>query len=534
MTIKTFFWILLFCLLLPNVVSSQVCSGNLGEPIFLETFGNGIRADLNTTTSGTTTYCYEDGTGSDCVADTNSYMSCNEATLYSGDPYDLNIYWVTGGDHTGDSSGLMAVFNADFEANEFYRRAVSNLCGGTVFEFAAWIANLYDPMNTPGPCFENNGDGLYPNVNFEIRHPVNDTLIASVATGNVLPTSAEGLPDNIQWEQFGLTFEMPIGLNAIDIVMRNNGDGGCGNDLAIDDITLRSCGPSADIRLESETVCSNGSATFTAIVGQGLTDPYILWQNWNSNSQTWESIGIAGPASQGFNQITLDQLEVIDSIRFIVAGDALSITNPNCPSSSEVYVLDNLIEVITPINDTISLELVNEENQICIQDEFELQGFLDNVIICNEPQNVLYDFSQEGESVCFNFIKPEIEEGIDELCMIVCDDFECMVCDTTIIQLNFKTVIDSGSCFIPNVITPNNDNLNDILYIECLEEIDGALVKVYNRWGNQVYENSNYKNTWDGSYKGKPLPDGVYFYIVDFQDGSGEQIKIAGDLTILQ
>jgi gliding motility-associated-like protein len=533
--IKPIFFCLFLLIQYPFCSFAQVCSGNLGSPIFTETFGVGIRADLNTTSSGTTSYCYEDGTGSDCVADTNSYMTDNEATLYSGNPQDLNIFWVTGGDHTGDSNGMMAVFNADFEPNEFYRLEVGNLCGGTVFEFAAWIANLYDPMNTPGPCFDNDGDGLYPNVTFEIRNPFNNALIASISTGNVLPTTAEGLPNNIQWKQFGLVFEMPIGLSTIDIVMRNNGEGGCGNDLAIDDITLRTCGPISTIRQETVVICSNSSAVFTANISDGFTDPYILWEIWTANTPIWQPLNFSGPASQGFDQIELSDLSNGDSIRFFVAGDEASINNPNCFSTSEILVVNGVIEWITPVTDTILFELISEEdNIICIGDFLELQGNITEIIICAEPEGIEYHYNQQEGEVCIHFNQLLLDSGEDEFCIIVCDDFECLTCDTTYIQLFFDRILDTSDCFIPNFISPNQDGLNDVFYINCLEEIDDAVLKVYNRWGNQVFESQDYQNNWNGTYKSEPLPDGTYFFVLQYILLNGEKIDIAGDITILR
>jgi gliding motility-associated-like protein len=519
----------------PINTSAQICSGNLGSSIFTETFGVGIRADLNTTSSGTTTYCYEDGTGSDCVADTNWYMTDNEATLYSGNPQDLNIFWVTGGDHTGDSNGMMAVFNAAFEPNEFYRLEVENLCGGTVFEFAAWIANLYDPMNTPGPCFENDGDALYPNVTFEIRNSFTNDLIASIATGNILPTIDEGLPDNIQWEQFGLVFEMPIGLNSIDIVMRNNGDGGCGNDLAIDDITLRSCGPISNISQEAEIICQNSTSVFNALISNGFTDPYILWEMWDAALQSWQSLNYAGPASLGFDQIELLNVANNDSIRFIVAGDENSISNPNCFSISDILVISGVAEAFIPTTDTLYFELtLVNDNLFCFGNAIDLQSEIAEIIICDEPQVVSYDYFQQNGEICLSIDRPILESGFDEVCIIVCDSFECQVCDTTFIQFQFESLRDTNDCFIPNIITPNQDNLNDIFFVNCLENTIGAVLKIYNRWGNQVYENNDYKNDWNGSYQNKPLPDGTYFYMLQFIDFNENAINIAGDITILR
>ncbi|WP_166638530.1 Ig-like domain-containing protein [Maribacter spongiicola] len=89
-------------------------------------------------------------------------------------------------------------------------------------------------------------------------------------------------------------------------------------------------------------------------------------------------------------------------------------------------------------------------------------------------------------------------------------------------------VVTQAQCFtVFNKFTPNNDGLNDVFFIECIENYPNNNVKVFNRWGNQVFEMDNYDNTWDGTSMGRAtisapekLPVGTYFYLIDFGDGS--------------
>lgn len=68
---------------------------------------------------------------------------------------------------------------------------------------------------------------------------------------------------------------------------------------------------------------------------------------------------------------------------------------------------------------------------------------------------------------------------------------------------------------VPNVMTANGDGTNDALIITNLEDFDKVSIKIFNRWGNLIYENSNYKNDWTGyDASGKLLNEGVYFYMV--------------------
>jgi gliding motility-associated-like protein len=87
-----------------------------------------------------------------------------------------------------------------------------------------------------------------------------------------------------------------------------------------------------------------------------------------------------------------------------------------------------------------------------------------------------------------------------------------------------------------DAFTPNGDGINDRWLVVnnggvCVGKIS---VGVYNRYGNLVYNNDNYNNDWTGLYKGKPLPDGTYYYVVTYQLLTGSYLKLKGDVTILR
>jgi gliding motility-associated-like protein len=91
--------------------------------------------------------------------------------------------------------------------------------------------------------------------------------------------------------------------------------------------------------------------------------------------------------------------------------------------------------------------------------------------------------------------------------------------------------------YLPNVITPNNDGLNDNLVFDIID-INGKdypqnEIVIYNRWGEIVYEASPYKNDWNGVNKsGGLLPQATYYYILRLNIPGGTIIR--GDVTILK
>lgn len=68
---------------------------------------------------------------------------------------------------------------------------------------------------------------------------------------------------------------------------------------------------------------------------------------------------------------------------------------------------------------------------------------------------------------------------------------------------------------VPNIITPNGDGSNDLFKIRNSEDYDRIELQIFNRWGNLIYENTDYQDDWNGvDQNGVPLTEGVYFYTV--------------------
>ncbi len=82
-------------------------------------------------------------------------------------------------------------------------------------------------------------------------------------------------------------------------------------------------------------------------------------------------------------------------------------------------------------------------------------------------------------------------------------------------------------------VTPNGDGINDRWYIENIERYPDAQIRVYNRWGVEVFHQAgNYRNNWDATYKNntKKLPSAPYYYQID-QDNNGS-IDVKGWIYI--
>lgn len=80
---------------------------------------------------------------------------------------------------------------------------------------------------------------------------------------------------------------------------------------------------------------------------------------------------------------------------------------------------------------------------------------------------------------------------------------------------NIITLQQEAVIYAPNAFTPNDDSKNETWLPVSLFVKDFNL-KVFNRWGNMVFESSDKTYPWDGKYKGSPAPQGVYFYLINY------------------
>jgi gliding motility-associated-like protein len=84
---------------------------------------------------------------------------------------------------------------------------------------------------------------------------------------------------------------------------------------------------------------------------------------------------------------------------------------------------------------------------------------------------------------------------------------------------------------IPNAFSPNGDGINDTWTILYLDSYPGSTVQVFDRYGRVVFSSTGYNRPWDGTLSGKPVPAGVYYYIVDPKN----QLKpLTGSVTVLR
>lgn len=104
------------------------------------------------------------------------------------------------------------------------------------------------------------------------------------------------------------------------------------------------------------------------------------------------------------------------------------------------------------------------------------------------------------------------------------DSFTYVICSLTLCDTaTVYVTVQCTSLQIFNGFSPNGDGINDFFKITGLANFPNHVLRVYNRWGNIVLEATDYQSDWDGTWEGKLLPDGTYFYMLEL--GDGEKIR---------
>lgn len=96
-------------------------------------------------------------------------------------------------------------------------------------------------------------------------------------------------------------------------------------------------------------------------------------------------------------------------------------------------------------------------------------------------------------------------EGEATIQLEVTNSVGCTALDQIVLE-------STGDCKIPNVITPNNDGINDMFVIPCIDTYQNNHIVILDRWGKTVFETSNYNGEWDGSNQNGDYLKGTYFY----------------------
>lgn len=208
-----------------------------------------------------------------------------------------------------------------------------------------------------------------------------------------------------------------------------------------------------------------------------------------------------------------EQNPVIQSLTPGLSGSYTVVaTLPNgCSSTASEAIELNVLAAPEANGDFFDFTLESDGGNIDILNNDILASSETTITITREAIFGTATVTQDGFIFYTSDSETPQEDRIEyEVCYVDCPS----LCSRAIVNINLD--YDTEKCITMTVITPNGDGQNDEFYISCLEEGDklpsNSLV-IYNEYGDEVYSAAPYLNDWQGTYEGKRLPDGTYYFI---------------------
>ena len=209
------------------------------------------------------------------------------------------------------------------------------------------------------------------------------------------------------------------------------------------------------------------------------------------------------------SEVVLDEMGSYDIIREWVIVD-------ECGNET---VLQQIVHVTAPAIAANNITLCINDEPIdlytLISPEYEGTGTFEVTQGNNELSGSFFDPSQGSAGTYIITFTPDFGCNLTATITINVDDGECFDC--------------LEDLYISRVVTPNDDIYNDGFKVEGIDDCGIPSVKIFNRWGTKVYENSNYDSKKDGGWRGdaaggltlgafNKLPNGTYYYIIEIRN----------------
>ncbi len=274
--------------LLVSVTAYEPPCQVLGNVLYRQTFGAGT--GLTTSIPIPSLPAGKLGPGKvDYAGTTSAPLGVDRYTLSNNAVNGHANYWISLSDHTGDANGRMLLVNADANNTIFYRDTIVPLCANqqySLFFYAAFLGN----SNYQTVC-DGFGGFRYPKITMKIRDQSSGLVITQLSTPDITSNA---------WNHYGLKFVLPPGFSNIVFELMNEGGGGCGNDIAIDDIQFGICDAGPLVSVNAVAGCLGDVSTFTSSLSDVSALPGTAdyqWQVATNIAGPWSNIsGQTGPS----------------------------------------------------------------------------------------------------------------------------------------------------------------------------------------------------------------------------------------------
>lgn len=311
----------------------------------------------------------------------------------------------------------------------------------------------------------------------------------------------------------------------------------------------------------------------------------VQWQ-WSSNNQFTDQLNSSSSDSTlnvtpiedsyYYVKVTKGDCEAIDSVHVIFQGTGVSITggqticegesitltaNNENPNFTMTYTWEPSSAIVSQPNDNQAVVYLNTSSYIhiiatssdgCIVEDsvwIEVGTYPDDEVTASasethlfegqtttltaQPAGLQYTWTPAESLTSPNSQVTEASPtGTTTYTVSASNGTGCYKSDTVTIFID-NFICDNPFVFIPNAFTPNGDGDNDVLYVRSAV-VSKVLLRIFNRWGEMVFETENQHEGWDGTYKGRDCDPDVYDYYLKVTCIDEQTKIIKGNVTLMR
>ena len=304
---------------------------------------------------------------------------------------------------------------------------------------------------------------------------------------------------------------------------------------------------------------------------------------WSSSAQFLDTLNPSGQANLSlidpqnawyYIQISNAYCSAIDSVQLTIASDAFALNGPNLVCAQAPFNLQlsggataqtiqwsPAASIIGPTNlatatasiatsQYIYVEVLTAQNCLLQDSIFVSVSPLNPlaVVASADPTIILPNASSQLSAVpvgnyTYNWtptlglsnpsiLNPQATIEQTTIYTLTVSDGLCSGSDTVLIKV-FDSICGAPFVYIPNAFSPNKDGQNDKLYVRG-PFIESFVFRVYDRWGELVWETTHLTEGWDGTFRGKLLDPDVYDYYLQATCVGGLENIIKGNVTLIR
>jgi len=253
------------------------------------------------------------------------------------------------------------------------------------------------------------------------------------------------------------------------------------------------------IQADKNVFCVNDTLRLQATPQPYLTYSWTGPNNFRSDSST-AIVPVTGSQVAGMYQLV--------TYSYQCSSDTASVTLPQPQAAPVAAFHTNPLSVNAPYG-PVTVQFINDS----FNADTYLWDFGDGAT--STQQSPRHTYSGKGD---YN-VKLTVSRGNS--------------CVISTVKYSLVIIQNNNYIVIPNTFTPNGDGINDVFTV-VITNIKSYHIRIYTRWGQQVYESTHILNSWDGTFNGKQAPAGVYYYLVDAVGTNNEAIKRSGFVTVIR